>query len=89
MYLINNFTPAKILFMVLFCVFAYGYDLGEKVSQCAGPFYRNSPVFPDPADCTKYFECDFGGYLVQKDCGDGTRFDAENSVCVHKTTDTC
>uniref|UniRef100_A0A336M4D5 CSON011550 protein n=1 Tax=Culicoides sonorensis TaxID=179676 RepID=A0A336M4D5_CULSO len=65
------------------------YDLGEKVPQCAGPIYKNAPVFADPADCTKYFECDFGGYLVQKDCGDGTRFDPENNVCVHKSTDSC
>lgn len=68
-----------------------GYDFGEKVPECAGPFDKHtpSPIFPDPSDCTKYFECESGGWLIQKTCGEGTRFDTENNICVHKVTEFC
>lgn len=64
----------------------YAFELGEKIPECAGPFYNHKdvPLFPHPESCKKYLECDYGGgYLVEKECGDGTRFDPQLNVCVH------
>lgn len=89
----NFISDIKFLFFVLlFCIITVtGYDFGEKVPECAGPFDKHtpSPIFPDKSDCTKYFECESGGYLIQKTCGDGTKFDVENKICVHKGHDQC
>ncbi|CAI5444859.1 unnamed protein product [Caenorhabditis angaria] len=41
---------------------------------------RNGLYKPDPNDCTKFYQCD-KGYWVLKSCGPGTAWDNLNQVC--------
>lgn len=67
---------------------AFGYEL-QLDPRCQGKFFKNAPIIEHDTDCTKYYECHYAGYLVEKDCGDGTRFDPNTNVCVHLSDYPC
>lgn len=80
-----------LLLVTCFCIClpSNAFEVGEKIPECAGPFldYKDAPLFPHPENCTKYLECDYYGYLVETECGIGTRFEPKLNVCIHKVDD--
>uniref|UniRef100_A0A336MAM2 CSON012929 protein n=1 Tax=Culicoides sonorensis TaxID=179676 RepID=A0A336MAM2_CULSO len=87
----DTYPKFVIILIILSIISTSAYDFGEKVPECEGPFDKDtpSPIFPDPSDCTKFFECESGGYLIQKPCAVGTKFDPEYKICVHKAKGSC
>lgn len=80
----------EVLFLAILqtCCQVYAISEGEVLRECERP-YQRAPLFPDPTNCTRYYECHYDGYLIRKNCPEKTRFNPKKNWCVHKGSKKC
>lgn len=75
----------------MFFLILIGIAVAQKDRElsplCNRPFPDNrAPIVVHPTDCSKFLECHYDGYFVEKQCGgpERTKYDPRLLACVDK-----